>query len=417
MSTVCPICGSVRTIEESESGQEVTCPGCKAIFAARPLAAKPPRRKRRSRQSIGPLAIGLILFGVFGSLAVIGASIPFFLKLLQVGGRSDARPSRGGDVPVMRGPMPAMGGGNVVVEPEDNKDAQARKNPSPTLILGQAPPALVMPAGADRAVDLAWHPGVGEYELRVQAWFEAKETSVDGTVDEIKCRTLADATEIFQAVDAQARASIHLSWMSRPERDRGVAGDSSRNGGPQVEFPSAQARTELPLAGLYVLADGSGKPPGHRLDLARVAAPCRTELQKVLDSERLLYEFFMLPLPDQAGARPGHSWQFQRTVPYPCTVEYPTCTVKGTLTLQGVHKDRDTDFAVVHINGKIEASGAHDAGPAEELKGWAIIDSTSGLVVQAQIAIPFDLSSTTDRRLRHSSGMLHLTFSRGAPHS
>jgi hypothetical protein len=350
------------------------------------------------------LAIFLMLLGASGTVAVVAASIVFLFYQYQLALHPIIdplqQPARRGDN--IRGVMGGLIPRPRVAEIEE-KNAVAEKHIAAPLVLLEAPPAFAVQKGTDRAVDLNRHPSVAEYAISLHTWLEAKEQSSDGAIANLISRTLVELAESVQAVDPSEQASVRLRY-------RGFLADASRDGVSRI-MPSA-ASADLSRASTFFLLNERGEPTAHRMDVSRVPVGADGAVKKVHETQRLLYEFFALPLPNAFGAKPGLEWNYQRVIPFEFSDEESTTRLfEATASLRGAQRNGSGEYAVIEIRGKIRDA---EQAAAPEARGWALVDSASGIVMQAQIEVPFAFK-LPGQMPRQITGTLHFIAQRQVP--
>ncbi len=405
LTTLCPQCKAVCTIPDTALGQQVACSRCETIFAADLFVPpKKLRTKQPAKRGVGALAIFLILLGASGTVAIVAASIVFFFYQYQLALHPPAdlmqpRAGRGGGGGMGFGPLAL---GQQLPEIED-KNPAAQKHVPLSLVLFEAPPAFALPKAADRAVDLNRRLSVSEFALSLHTWLQAEEQSPDGAIAHLKSRTLVELTESVQAVDASEQASIRLRY-------RGYLADASRDGVSRI-MPLA-ASADLSWATAFFLFNERGDPTAQRMDVSRVPVGADAAVKKVHEAQRLLYEFLALPLPNATAAKPGMAWNYQRTIPFQFSdEEVATRLLEATASLRGVQRTGSSDYAVIEIRGKLRDT---DEAASKEARGWAFVDSATGIVMEAQVEIPFafKLSAPLPRQV---TGILRLCAQRRLP--
>jgi hypothetical protein len=152
---------------------------------------------------------------------------------------------------------------------------------------------------------LLWRPRVVDYAFTVHTWVQAQEQSPDGSFAQIRSRTIAEIAEMVQAVDVNRQASIRL-------RFRGYLADASRDGSSRT-MPLAPAN-DLASAAAFVLLNEKGDPTDNRVDVSRVPAGADGPIKKVFETQRMLFEFCFIPMPNLSPAKPGTEWSYQRPI-------------------------------------------------------------------------------------------------------
>ena len=407
MTTLCPQCKSVCTIPDAAVGRQVVCSRCETVFPGDPYV---PPKKLRTKPSfhkrMGALVLFLILLGVAGTVSIVVASIVFAFYQFQLA----MHPSTAFTMtPDARGGI-GFGAMPMVLDPDlEDKNALAQKHIPPSMALLQAPPAFVIPAALAQPVDLNRHPRVGEFGVTLQTWLQARESLPDGSSADLKSRTLAELSETVQAVDASEQASVRLRY-------RGYLADASRDGVSQTMRLAASS--DLSWATAFFLLSDKGEPTAHRLDVSRVPAGAEEAVRKVHETERSLFEFFALPLPNETAAKPGAAWTFQRVVPLQFSDEAETTRLLDvTASLRGFHHAGSGNYAVVELRGKLTRAGTGqgEAAAAREARGWALVDSATGIVMQGQAEVPFAIILSPEKTPRHISGTLYLSLQRRTP--
>jgi hypothetical protein len=407
LTTLCPHCKVVCTIPDSAVGLQVACSRCKTVFTADPFVQpKKPHTNRPKPRRVGALAIFLMLLGASGTMAIVVASIVFFFYQFHLAmNPPEVSPPRlivgGGGMGFGMGPP------NLPLEPEvEDKNAPGSRHVSSNLALLSTPPPFAIPKMVNQGVDLNRHPRVGEYTITFQTWLQAEEKSADGSIARVKSRTLAELTETVQAVDPSEQASVRLRY-------RGYVADASRDGVSRT-MPLA-ASADLARASAFFLLNEKGEPTAHRMDMARSAVGADATVKKVHETQRLLFEFFSLPLPNETAAKPGVEWSYQRVIPFQFSDEDSSTQIfEAHATLRGAQRTGADVFAVIEIRGKLK--GAENAD-VREARGWALVDSLTGTVMQAQAEIPFAITLSADQMPRQIKGTLHLSAQRQVPQS
>jgi hypothetical protein len=402
MTTLCPNCKAVCTIPESALGVQVACSRCQSIFTAelydgpKHLCAKPV-----ARRGLRALTIFFLLLAVSGTVAMVVASFVFLAYQLQ-----NARHPHESD-------HGRIGGGNgggfgfgppMPFDPEVEGNANSQKLPTSALTFLPAPPKFAVPAATQAPANLSWRPNVGEYVVTVHTWLQGQEQSPDGSVALVKSRTLAELTETIQAVDPSEQASIRL-------RFRGYLADASRDGASRT-MPLATVNDLAPAAG-FILLNEKGAPTANRIDVARVAPGTEGPIKKIFDNQRLLFEFCAVSMPNLAAAKPGTEWSYQR----PLTLQYSdeessSQVLEATAKFRGVQRSGSDEFALVELKGKFKGS---DKGEDKEGRGWALISTATGMVMEAQAELPFAFALPTGQTSRQVNGIFNLSMQRQIP--
>jgi hypothetical protein len=352
---------------------------------------------------MGALVVFLILLGAAGTLAIVAASIVFMFYQLQVAMHPAETPSfevRGGG---------GFGGMPMGQDPADEKAQPSEKVVLPPLDLLPKPPEFVMPVASEKPVNLNRRPTIAEYAVTLQSWLQAQESSPSGSIANLKSRTVAELLESIPAVDPGGRASVRL-------RFRGYQADSARDGVSRT-MPLAAAG-DLASASAFLLLDEKGDPADHRLDATHVPAGADGPVKKVYETQRLLFEFFTIPLPNETASKPGTEWTYQRAVPFLFSEDEEAIRVfAATALLRGTQRVGSADFAVIELRGKLVNPKNGEVGDpiSAPVKGWALIDPGTGSVMQADAEIPFAIAITAEQATRPAKGTLRLSMIRRNP--
>lgn len=353
---------------------------------------------------MGALVIFLILLGAAGTLAIVAASIVFVFYQLQVAMRPYDRSSpasfRDG-----AGVMVMQLGQDPIIE---DKIPPVQKTLLPPLDL-QPTPEFVMPVALEKPVNLNRRPSIAEHWVTLQTWLQGKEQSPAGSTAQLKSRTSAELVETVLAVDPTQQASIRLRY-------RGYQADSSRDGVSRT-MPLA-ASGDLASANAFLLLNEKGEATAHRLDASRAPAGTDAAVKKVHETQRLLFEFFAIPLPNETAAQPGTKWTYERMVPFQFSDDEETTRIlEATATLRGAQHIGAVDYALVELQGELLNPKNREAkdGSAKAAKGWAIIDPANGVVMQAEAEIPFAFALSGEPNARPISGSLRLSMQRRVP--
>ncbi len=399
MTTLCPQCKAVCTIPESALGVQVACSRCQAIFTAQQYAGPAKlRTKPPGRRALRALAVFLLLLAVSGTVAMMVASFVFLAAQLE----KSKHPHE-----TVRAAANNGGGGvgfGLPLELEEDKNPDTRKPDFSALTLLSAPAKFAVPQANNSDVNLAWRPGVVDYSFTVHTWVKAQEQSPDGSLAQIRSRTIAEIAEMVQAVDENRQASIRL-------RLRGYQADASRDGSSRT-MPLATA-TDLAPAAAYVLLNEKGDPTANRIDVTRVPAGSDGPIKKVVEAQRALFEFCAIPMPNLSLAKPGTEWSYERPVTLQFSDEEASPQFfEATAKLLGSQRGRSGEYAVVELRGKFKSSGK-----VEDLegKGWALIEAATGTVMEAQAEIPFAISHVVDQTTRQVKGAFYLSMHRQVP--
>ncbi len=401
LTTLCPQCKAVCTIPDSALGQQVACSRCERVFTGDLFVPpKKLRTKQPAQKGVGALAIFLILLGASGTVAIVAASIVFFFYQYQVALHQPPEFMQAGRGGGMRfAPLAPVG---QAIPEIDERNLAVQKHVAPSLVLLEAPPPFAVPKAVDRAVDLVRRPSVGEYTVSLHTWLGAEEQAADGAIANLKSRTQVELTESVQAVDASEQASIRLRY-------RGYLADASRNGVSRI-MPLA-AMPDLSWASAFFLLNERGEPIAQRMDVSRVPVGADAAVKKVHAAQRLLYEFLALPLPNARPPSPArHGIISARSRFSFRTRRCATRLLDVSATLLGAERTDAGDFAVVEIRGKLR--GANEAA-SKEAKGWALVDSATGIVMETQVEIPFafKLSAPMPGQV---TGLLHFRCNAGS---
>jgi hypothetical protein len=407
ITTLCPQCKAICSIPDAAVGKQVACSRCEAVFAADPFL--PPtklRTKKSIPQRMGALVIFLILLGASGTLAIVAASIVFVFYQFHVAMRPSEWPApfevRGG------------GGGFAMVPPGPDLNAEEKNPPTqkvglPSLELAPTPPEFVMPVAVQKAVNLNRHPSIAEYAVTLQSWLQGQEQSPAGSNAQLKSRTAAEFIETVQAVDPTQQASIRLRY-------RGYQADGSRDGVSRT-MPLA-ANSDLASANAFLLLNDKGEPTAHRLDVSRLPAGADGAVKKVHEIQRVLFEFFAIPLPNQTAAKPGATWTYQKVVPFQFSDDEETTRIfEAKATLRGAQQVGAADYALVEMRGKLlnPKKGEAEDPTAKAGKGWALVDASTGIIMQADAEIPFAFALAAEAGSRPITGNLRLSMQRRIP--
>ena len=391
MTTLCPQCKAVCAIPDSAMGLQVACSRCNTVFTAVPFAAPKKLQKRTVAHRFGALAIFLILVGVSGTVAIVVASVVFCAyRLERAFYPPELRPS------IVQGDRGPVGFGMMPVGDVAGNMNRANEGHVANLALLAAPPSFAVPAGADQQIDLSRHPRVGEFDLALQTWLQAEEKLPDGSAAIVRSRTLAELNETVQAVDSNNQASVRLRY-------RGYAADASRDGASRT-MPLA-AGADLARASAFFLLNEKGDPTADRLDVGHAPGGTEATVKKVHEAQRLLFEFFSIPLPNEAAAKVGAEWSYRRTVLFQVSDEEAASqTFEAKAVFRGVQRSNSVAYAVVEIKGKLKGP---EQAEVKEARGWALIDPAAGTVMQAQIEIPFALTFSADQTPRQLTGTFY----------
>jgi hypothetical protein len=161
------------------------------------------------------------------------------------------------------------------------------------------------------------------------------------------------------------------------------------------------------------LLNEKGAPTANRIDVARVAAGTEGAIKKIFDSQRLLFEFCAISMPNLAAAKPGTEWSYQR----PLTLQYSdeetsSQVLEATAKFRGVQRSGSDEFALVELKGKFNGS---DKGEDKEGRGWALISTATGMVMEAQAELPFAFALPTGQTSRQVNGIFNLSMQRQIP--
>ncbi len=399
LTTLCPQCKAICTIPATAMGIEVACSRCQAVFTAKPYersagAIKAPVNRKNS------LLLIVVALAVSGTLAMVAASLVFFFHRFDQFKHPEITVRQSGD---NRGG--GIGLGPIAIDPAEleDKNPPSEKPTLPAMAFLPAAPKFSVPAAADKPVNLQWAPAVDEFVITNQTWLEANEMAPDGSVVPLRSRTLVQLAESIQAVDAGEQTSIRLRY-------RGYLADSSR---AAANRPMLGASLEdLAAVSAFLLRDHKGEPAAHKVDLSKVAKGNEKAVARVHENQQEWIDFFALPLPDLTAARPGAEWNFQRAVPLQCSEEQGALqTCELTARLLGVQRSKAGEFAVVALRGKFKADAPSES---PEVKGWAILNAATGIVVDAQAELPFVIAPKADHP-ELIKGTMHMTFQRRVP--
>lgn len=403
-TTLCPHCKAVCSVPDGAIGKQVACSRCESVFAAAPFL--PPiklRTKPSLHRRMGALVVFLILLGAAGTLAIVAASIVFAIYQVQIAmhpAEATTSGSRGGGGP-----------GFVLVgqDPAEEKAPASEKTVLPPIDLLPNPPELAIPAAAQKPISLSWRPSIGEYSVTLQTWLQGQEKPAAGAAAQLKSRTIAELLESIQAVDPEGQASVRLRY-------RGYQADSARDGVSRA-MPLA-ASGDLASASAFLLLNDKGAPGNHRLDTTHVPAGVDGPIKKVHEAQRLLFEFFAIPLPNEAAAKPGTEWTYQRQIPFLFSEEdQATRFFDATAILRGSQRVGASDYAVLELRGKLARPKGGEAqdSSVQPAKGWALIDPSTGIVMKADVEIPFAMALSVDQASRSMTGSYRLSIVRRVP--
>ncbi len=399
LTTLCPQCKAVCAIPDSAMGLQVACSRCNTIFTAAPFVAPKKLQKRSVSNRLSALAVFLILVGISGTVAIVVASLVFCAYRLE---RAFYPPEM--QPPSVDRGVGVMGFGMIPAgEVADDKNG-ANEGRLANVALLNAPPSFAIPAAVDQQIDLSRHLRIGEFDLALQTWLQAEEKLPDGSVALVRSRTLAELAETVQAVDSNNQASVRLRY-------KGYAADAARDGASRT-MPLAAA-ADLARARAFFLLNEKGDPTADRLDPGHAPDGADATVKKVHETQRLLFEFFALPLPNDAAAKVAAEWAYRRVVPFQLSDDEACApTFEAKAIFRGVQRSSSAANAVIEIKGKLK--GPEQAN-VKEARGWALIDVATGTVMQAQVEIPFALSLTVDQSPRQLSGTLWLCAQRRVP--
>jgi hypothetical protein len=382
-------------------GRQVSCSRCKAVFTAEPYQGpKKSSQGRGSRTARNTVLIFALVMAVAGTVAVVFAALVFLFNQWD---RYFLHPKEA-EGPVNRGPnfnfnLPQL------VEPDPDEKSPGSDKPSfPTLTLQASPPRYSVPAAVDRPVNLQWQPVVGEFVLTLASWLDAQEQTPSGANEQLESRTLAQFSESIQAVIPNEQAGIRLRYQ-------GYRSDADRAG---VSRTMAQASiADLSTVSAFLVLNEKGEPTAHKADLSRVAKESEGAVKKVHEHQQSLLDFFAIPLPNLASARLGTTWTYQRMTPLQWSEKEGVHQAQEVVArLQGSCRRGTEECAVVELRTR-QKSGL-GIGVAEG-KGWVLISTATGMVIEAQAEVPFAVTRPAGQEARSVKGALHLSFQRRLP--